>query len=180
VKRFYAGAAFLLLALLVAGCGGKTKEEEAEDIVKAKGGDISEIKKLADKRGVPGLKILLKSDKQSVRLAAIGALAQMKGNTEAAKVLAEVASAAASDGKKAQDAYFAVRGLAVLGAPEAKAAIEKLFESQNPYLREGAVDSIAVYGDKELFPLIDKAISDPDANVQATAKSARRRLKIGE
>jgi HEAT repeat protein len=161
-----------VLGLLLCGCNSKTKEEQTEEKWKY-GISTDEIQQLAKEKGVGGLKPLLKSESKTVRMGAIGALAEFKNDKEATKLLVN----AAADESKASDAYFAVQALAKQGAPETKEVIERLIKSQDPYVRMGAYQAVAIYGDKELYPLLDKAASDADPNVQRLAASLKQRLR---
>ena len=158
----------------VGGCGcGKSSEEKAEDILFDKGGVKSEVSKLAEK-GLPHLKGLLASKSSRTRMTAISAVGELKGNQEATQALIKM-----TESETDTDVYFALIAIAHQGAPEAKALIEKFFEHENPYFREAACCAIGEYGDKELYPLLGKAMRDKAVSVQNAASMVKERYKVG-
>lgn len=163
-----------LLALLSCGCSGN-RTSRAERLVESisieKGSDIGQVRKLAEK-GVAYLRPLLKSEKQIVRVTVIEALGCIKDDKEATQLLLDTIK-----GEDANDAAFALASLARQGAPEAKEIILHQYQSPDPFTRSCAVRAIYEYGDKELYPLIDRAMSDDDPDVRRTAKMTRQVMK---
>ncbi|MBL7222825.1 MAG: HEAT repeat domain-containing protein [Candidatus Brocadiae bacterium] len=160
--------------VLLAGCGGKSTEEELVEVSNTSGIQRMKIEELA-KKGVPAIQPLLKSKKMTVRLAAIGALGFLKKNPEATQLLVGVAK-----GDQDEEAYFAIIALARQRAGEAKAVIEEAMKSKVARRRQAACIAIAEYGDEALYPLIIKAAQDRDRGVAKTAQSTARRCKIEE
>jgi HEAT repeat protein len=161
-----------VVALVVGACGGGS--EEMDPGTYQSGLQRQRIEELA-KQGVPAVQPLLKSPRREVRLNAIGALGSMKGNAEATRLLLDLAKSSDE-----QDAYFALIGLARQQAAEAKGLIAGAFQSPNPRLREAACIAVAELGDKSLYPLVLKALNDPDPSVIMAAKGTMRRCKIEE
>ena len=167
--------AVALIVVLAGGCGcGKSPEEEASDILMDKGGAKAEVVELA-KKGLPHLKELLKSTSSTTRLAAIQAIGLLKNNQEATQILIDLTT---SDDYN--EPWAAVLALGVQGSPEAKEIIKQAMASPNARLREGACVAIYEYGDKELYPLLDKALRDKEMAVRNAAAIARERLSAGQ
>jgi HEAT repeat protein len=162
------------LAVLAAGCGcGKTEEEKVGEILLHKGGYKAEVYELA-KKGLPYLKKRLESKSSMARMAAIQAIGLLKDNKEATQILIELTK---SD--DFNDPWAAIMALGVQGSPEAKELIKQAMASENPRLREGACAAIYEYGDRELYPLLDKAANDRNLAVQKAAGIVKNRLKQG-
>lgn len=173
VRRLLSVTGILAVALAIGGCGGKTEEDRAGDILVSGGGARERVSELAQK-GVPHLQKLLESTSARTRLVAISALGELKGDKEATKLLLGL-----TESNEPSDAYYALIALAHQGAPEAKAVIEKFFEHSDPYLRQGACCAIKEYGDKALYPLLDQAMDDPDEKVRQTAEAIKARIETG-
>jgi len=172
VTRLLCAAGMLAVALIIVGCGGKSEEERAGDILVSEGGAKERVSELAQK-GLPHLKKLLESTSSRTRLVAISALGELKGNQEATNILVGI-----TKGKEPTDTYFAAIALAHQGASEAKTVIETLFKHNDPYLRQGACCAIGEYGDKALYPLLDEALDDPDPSVRTAAENIMNRFQI--
>jgi len=166
--------AIAFVLAFVGGCGcRKSPEEKAEDILIGKGGAKEHVSELA-RKGLPHLKKLLESKSSRTRMPAISALGELKGNKEATQILIEM-----TESETKTDVYFALIALAHQGVPEAKALIEKFFKHENPYFREAACWAIGEYGDKELYPLLDRATRDKDINVRKVPAGVKERYEIG-
>lgn len=159
-------------SVVLCGCG-EAEEDKAEDIVLKKGASKAEVEKLAAK-GLPHLKKLLDSDSQVTRMTAIDALGYLQGNDEATELLLAMARS-----KDPNDAYSALVALAHQGAGQTKELIVEFIKHKNPYLREGACVAIGVYGDKSLYPLLERAMRDENISVQMTAGMIKERYGIG-
>ena len=173
--RIIVAAAAALAAAI--GCGSKQKAADKE-IVRVPlefGGRPDALAAWAVKAQVKGIKPYLKSEKNPERITAINALGCLKGNAEATQLLLEIAH-----GSDARDAGFAILGLAHQGAPEAKAEIERAFASPEASLRRDACMAIGEYGDKSLYPLLEKASVDDDVIVRNGAAIAAKRLETGK
>ena len=168
------GSALGAAALLLASCGGEDPQKKIEQDFRSSGVQVEKIAELAAK-GVGAIKPLLKDDRRPVRLAAINALGSIKGDAEATRLLVELAS-----GSDVEDAYFAMIALARQRAAEAKALVEKAFQSSQSRVREAACIAVAHLGDPALYPLVEKAATDPDPSVASAAAGTIRRCKIGE
>lgn len=156
---------------LVCGCG-KSEEEKAEDIVLKRGASKGEVEKLAAK-GLPHLKELLDSDSQITRMTAIDALGYLKDNPEATQLLLEQTRS-----QHPTDQSSALVALAHQGAPQTKDLILQFFKDDDPYLREAACVAIGVYGDKTLYPLLDRAMRDESLTVQTVAGGIKDKYGI--
>ncbi len=162
-----------LILAFVGGCGcRKSREEKAEDILLKHSSSKEEISELA-KKGVSHLAKLLESKSSRTRMAAITALGEIKDNPEATRLLVK-----ATESENDSDVYFALIALANQGAAEAKALIERFFTHENPYFREAACHAIGVYGDKDLYPLLDKAMRDPVPTVGSAASLVKKKHGI--
>lgn len=166
-----------ILALALAGCGSKREKQsradkEVQELLSITMNENKpRLKAFAEKKGVAGLKELLKEDSARVRMVALTCLGLLKGNAEATATLV-----AAADGADSEDAYWAVVGLAAQGAPEAKEVIEKMIRSEDPRRRQGACVAIYEYGDSSLYPLLEATCDDPEPSVQAVARQLRNML----
>jgi len=166
-------AAIALILAFVGGCGcRKSPEENAEDILLKHSSSKEGISELA-KKGVPHLAKLLESESSRTRMVAISALGEIKEDPEATKLLVK-----ATESEHDSDAYFALIALANQGAAETKALIERFLTHENPYFREAACHAIGVYGDKDLYPLLDKAMRDPMPTVGSAASLVKKKHGI--
>ncbi len=173
MKALTHGIALALAAACVAGCGcGQSSEENAEDILVVHGGSKEMVSELA-KKGVPHLRKLLASKSSRTRMTAISALGEIKGDAEATELLIQC-----SQSETDTDVYFALIALANQGASETKELAETFFKHKNPYFRESACVAIGIYGDKALYPLLDKATHDPVISVQNTAFMVKEKYGI--
>ena len=167
----------LLACLGLAGCGcsEKTASKDALEIMiqGGGGGDPAKIEKVAKEKGVAYLKPLLKSEKSYERVFAIAGLGCLKGDREATQALLEVINA-----KSAHEAGIALCSLARQNAPETKELIERFLRYKNGNLRMAALHAIREYGDKSLYPLLDKALSDKEPAVRSTAKTVKKLLNL--
>lgn len=173
MRAFVTAATVALILAFVGGCGcRKSPEEKAEDILMKEHSSKEAIGELA-KRGTPRLAKLLESKSSRTRMPAITALGEIKGDPEATKLLVK-----ATESEDDSDVYFALIALANQGAAEAKALIERFITHENPYFREAACHAIGVYGDKDLYPLLDKAMRDPIPTVGSAASLVRKKHGI--
>lgn len=160
------------LMVIVAGCGcGKSSEEQAEDVLRDQMGYKDGVRKIAAK-GFGHVKGLLESKSQMTRMTAIQALGLLKDNKEATDLLVELMKK-----NDYNESWAAILALGVQGSPEAKGIIKQAFESPNERFREAACAAIYEYGDATLYPLLDKAMDDPDLTVQSAARDAKIRIK---
>lgn len=188
--RLSVGELTLLVAgILMSGCGSDSGERDAAAITLQKGGFKESDEQFAKDRSIDDLAKLVKSKDVKVRMAALTALGYKRNDKSAAKTLLDVINGEAAakalgglDGNEAvaNDLYFAIQSLARLGAPEAKGVIEKAYQSKNPYLREAAVQAIGLLGDKSLYPLLMKALDDPDVGVSVNADFVVKKYKVEE
>jgi HEAT repeat protein len=167
------------VALAVAACGRSEAERDdaaAKALLFQEGGFKTGNEKLAKEKGVDGLAKMLQSKSQVTRMAAISALAYFKNDAKATKLLVDILTA----GKDPNDSYFALIALASQGAPQAKEMIEKHFRGDDAYVREAAVQAIGILGDKSLYPLLTKALSDPNPGVSTNAGYVIEKYKLEE
>ncbi len=181
--------ALVLLGILLSGCGSDSGKKDAAAITLQKGGFKELDEQLAKDRSTDELAKLVKNKDVKVRMAALTALGYKRNDKSAAKTILDVinseAAAQALEGLDSNEAVadalsFAIQSLARLGAPEAKGVIEKAYQSKNPYLREAAVQAIGLLGDKSLYPLVMKALDDPNVGVSVNADFVVKKYKIEE
>jgi len=170
-----------LAVLLTGGCGSREDAAEGDlsKIAKATLGK-EEIEKLAQEKGVPGLRPLLKSEKSENRMLAILALGNLKGNEEATQLLVELAK-----GPDPEHAQFAILALGIQGGPQPKQVIEEIItKSDDPHRRAAACraiyEMVVRHNDKSLAPLLDTALSDEDPKVRSAAKAMKRNIEHWE
>ena len=174
MKLLASALAMALLVVLAAGCGcGKSSEEQAEDVLRGQMGYKDGVQKIAAK-GLGHVKGLLASKSQMTRMTAIQALGLLKDNKEATQLLIDLMNK-----NDFNESWAAILALGVQGPPEAKDILKKAAESPNPRFREAACAAIYEYGDKSLYPLLDKAANDPDTTVQSAAAIAKQRITAG-
>ncbi|MBM4035870.1 MAG: HEAT repeat domain-containing protein [Planctomycetes bacterium] len=180
--RGYAGLAlcFGLACLLAAGCGGEKKPknvQRAESVaLEGAGGNKVGLKELVEEEGLAGLKrILAESDSSRARMVAITGLGMLKKDAEATELLVGLA-----EGEDSEEAHWAIVALADQGAPEARDLITKLLSSGDPRRREGACIAVKEYADQSLYPLLDKALNDPDGRVKAVAEQVKVLIRVGQ
>jgi len=173
VRALVTVVAVALILAFVGGCGcRKSPEEKAEDILLKHSSSKEGISELA-KKGVSRLAELLESESSRIRMVAISALGEIKDDPEATKLLVTM-----TESEHDSDVYFAIIALANQGAAETKALIERFFTHENPYFREAACHAIGVYGDKDLYPLLGKAMRDPIPTVGSAASLVKKKHGI--
>ena len=167
----------ILIGMLVRSAGTiETAEVQAERIARDQStpNNKSVVTEFAKKKGVEGLKPLLKSESANARMAAIIALGTLKGDKEATRVLIELAG-----GKNVEDAHNAIIAIASQGAPEAREVITKAFESPDVGRREAACVAVYEYRDESLYPLLDAALDDEDESIQLVASRIKDLIRYG-
>jgi HEAT repeat protein len=171
-----AGALALFLCGGCGGGGGSATERAFQKVFADEAGQKAAIENLA-KKGVEFVKPALKSKIANVRIGALEALALIKEGDEgreATKLLIE-----ATKGADINDVGFAIISLGRQRAPEAKDLIVGFFNGPNPRLRLAACMAIGEYGDRSLYPLLDKAAYDENENVRQAASRVKQRFGIG-